>query len=580
MGDFDLVIRRGTVVDGSGVQPREADVAIVGGCIAEVGRVNGSGREEIDAKGLLVTPGFVDIHTHYDGQVTWENTLAPSSVHGVTTVLMGNCGVGFAPTLATEREALIDLMSGVEDIPEATLTAGIPFDWETFPEFLDSLERRHADVNFATQVPHGPVRLYVMGKRGAAREPATADDMARMAKIVRDGVAAGALGFTTHRSGAQRTKKGEIPPHETASEGELRTIVMALKDLGRGVIQGADDWADTHEEFSTELDMWSRLVRASGRPYSFALTQRTAQPELWRWLLEHVTNANREGIVIRGQVYPRPPGMLLGLDLSHHPFSACPTYKSDLAALPLERRVEEMRKPEVKRRLLAEDPDRSDRSSARETTWSRKIENMYELGDPPDYSPSRELKLTERAERMGLSPLELAYDLLVKDEGQTVLFFPINNFVAGTLDDALVMLKHPHTVLGIGDGGAHVGYICDASYPTHILTYWTRDRQGERLPLETAVKMLSNDTAKAVGLEDRGLIKRGYRADLNIIDYGKLTLHAPSAIFDLPAGGRRLRQPADGYAATIVNGVITYRDGKSTLTYPGRLIRGPQPSPN
>lgn len=572
---YDLVVRRGTLVDGTGAEPYEADVAVKDGRVAEIGRVAGYGREEIDAKNLLVTPGFVDIHTHYDGQVTWANTLGPSSAHGVTTAVMGNCGVGFAPCRPDQHEQLITLMEGVEDIPGIVMAEGIPWNWETFEDYLDALDQRRTDIDFATQVPHAPVRLYVMGKRGAAREPATASDIAQMTEIVRDGVAAGALGFSTSRTLLHRTMDGALTPTATVAEEELQSIVRALGSLGKGVVQMVDDFTDAGEDRSTEFEMWRRLVEASGRPLSFSLTQREGRPELWRYLLKYVADAQGAGLPIKGQVCARPIGLLFGLETSFNPFSTCPTYRT-VADLPLAARVVELRKPEVRARILAEAPgDPDPRALAR----SEYVAKMFELAEPPNYSPPPEARIDERARRAGVTPEEFAYDLMLSRDGNGMLFYPINNFADGTLDVVLAMMKNKNTVLGIADGGAHVGVICDASTPTHVLTYWTRDRPGERLPLARAVQMLAHDTARTVGLEDRGLLKVGYKADMNVIDYDALTLHAPNVAFDLPAGGRRLYQKADGYVATVVSGNVTYRDREPTGALPGRLIRGAQPLP-
>jgi N-acyl-D-amino-acid deacylase len=576
MPQFDLVVRGGTLVDGTGSDPFVADVAIADGRIVEVGRVRGSAREELDARDRLVTPGFVDIHTHYDGQVTWEQTLAPSSVHGVTTAVMGNCGVGFAPCRPEHHELLIRVMEGVEDIPGIVMAEGIPWNWETFPDYLDALAARRADIDFAAQVPHAPIRVYVMGTRGAAREPATASDIERMAELVRGGVAAGGLGFSTSRTLLHRTKDGSLTPTATAAEEELHGIACAVGSLGTGVLQMIDDFHDAGEGPSSEFEMWRRLASASGLPVSFNLTQREGQPERWRHLVGYVAAANRDGLQMRGQVCARPIGMLFGFECSYNPFSTTPTYRA-IATLPIADRVVELRKPEVRGRILAEAPGQPDPGVP---VRSHYVQNMYELGDPPQYSPLPAARIRARAEALGVSPEELAYDIMLGRGGTAMLYYPTNNFADGTLDAVLDMMKSEHTVLGIADGGAHVGLICDASAPTHVLTYWTRDRAGERLPLPAAVKMLSHDTAATVGLRDRGVLKAGYKGDLNVIDYDGLTLHAPRVAYDLPAGGRRLTQTADGYVASVVSGAVTYRDGRPTGAFPGRLVRGAQPSPN
>ena len=572
---FDLVVRGGLLADGRGGEPYAADVGITGGLVVELGDALGSGAEEIDATGLLVTPGFVDIHTHYDGQVTWENTLSPSSIHGVTTVVMGNCGVGFAPCKAEHRETLIKLMEGVEDIPGAVMAEGIPWDWESFPEFLDFLEHRECDIDFAVQVPHAPVRVYVMGKRGADREPPTPDELDAMKRIVQQGVAAGALGFSTSRTMIHRTKDGALAPTITTAENELTSIALGLREIDQGVLQMVDDFHGMTDDNSVDFDMWRRIVETSGRPLSFSLVQRLDAPERWQSLLHQVDLANSEGLKIIGQVCCRPIGLVFGLGLTTHPFYKCPSYQA-IADRPLAERVEIMRQAEFRARVLAEEPDDP---SPEMLLATRSVERMFEFTDPPNYSPSSKDRIGARAARLGVTPLELAYDLLLERDGKTMFLFPVGNFSDYTLEPALQMLKSQHTVLGIGDGGAHVGMICDASMTTHMLTYWTRDRDGERLPLGLAIKMLTRDTAAAVGLDDRGLIAPGYKADLNVIDYEHLTLNLPYPVNDLPAGGLRLTQIADGYVATVKSGIVTYNNGAHTGALPGRLIRGAQAAP-
>ncbi len=564
---FDLVVRSGTIVDGRGGEPFTGDVAVAGGRIAAIGRVSGFGRDEIDASGCLVTPGFVDIHTHYDGQITWEQTLAPSSDHGVTTVVMSNCGVGFAPCKPADRDLLLRLMEGIEDIPHAVMAAGIPWAWETFPEYLDFLDGRASDVDFAVQVPHAPVRVYVMGQRAADREPATADDIRRMSALVAEGVAAGGLGFTSSRTMNHRTRAGALAPTVTAAEEELRGIARGLGALGKGVLQMVDDFHLVSEEESVEFAMWRRIAAESGRPLSFSLFQSLADPQAWRHLLRMVERANADGVTIRGQVSSRPVGSLFGLELSTHPFLRTPTYEA-IAPLPFAERIAQMRRPEIRERLLAEAP------AALATMRFRDYGHMFAFGDPPDYSPPPEDRIDRRAAARGIGVLELAYEVLMERDGRGVLYGPSANFADGNLEPSLEMMRHPDTVLGLGDGGAHVARICDASLPTHVLAYWTRDRAGERLPLPAAVKMLTYDTAAAVGLRDRGVLAPGYRADVNVIAYDRLRLAPPRIVADLPAGGTRLKQHADGYVATMVAGVPTRRDGSPTGALPGRLVRG------
>ncbi len=567
---FDLVIRNGTVLDGTGAEPREADIAVQDGRIAAVGRIAGAGREEIDAKGLAVTPGFVDIHTHYDGQVTWDDRFTPSSGHGVTTVLMGNCGVGFAPCQPQDRDTLIKVMEGVEDIPELVMREGVPWNWQSFPDYLDALAARRCDIDFATQVPHAPVRVFVMGQRGVEREPATAEDMAAMSALVEEGVNAGALGFSTSRSLFHRTSEGVLTPTITAAEEELTAIARGLRRAGKGVIQLLDDFADTTTEGSTEFGMLRRLVEASGRPLSFTLLDISIYPNRWQTLLREVDRANRDGLAIRGQVAARPVALLYGLELSFHPFSTCPSYR-EVEGLPLGQKLARLRDPAMKARLLGEPPAYR---NPQMLAFMRSVGNMFVLGDPPDYTPPADQRLDARAAALGITPLELAYDLLIQGDGRTILFHPGANYTDCSDANMAAMLRDPNTVIALGDGGAHYGLICDASYTTHALTYWMRDRQGERLPLSWTVQQLTDAPARAVGLGDRGRLVPGYKADLNVIDLDRLKVSAPHPVHNLPGGGRRLEQKAEGYRATVVGGAVTYRDGEFTGALPGRLVRG------
>ncbi|MFZ5778990.1 MAG: N-acyl-D-amino-acid deacylase family protein [Pseudomonadota bacterium] len=567
---YDLVIRNGTVIDGTGAEPRDADVAVRDGRIVAVGPVSAARREEVDARGLVVTPGFVDIHTHYDGQATWDERFAPSSGHGVTTVLMGNCGVGFAPCRPQDRETLIRVMEGVEDIPEIVMREGVPWNWQSFPEYLDALAARRCDIDFATQVPHAPLRVFVMGRRGVDREPATTADMAAMARLVEEGLQAGALGFSTSRSLFHRTPDGALTPTITAAEEELAAIARGMRRAGRGVIQLLDDFQDATPEGSTEFAMLRRLVEISGRPLSFTLLDISLYPGRWKTLLREIERANADGLAIRGQVAARPVAVLYGLELSFHPFSTCPAYR-EVADLPLAQKLARLRDPAVRARLLAEEPVYSNPNML---AFMRNVGNMFVLGDPPDYTPSADRRLDARAAALGVTPLELAYDLLVSGDGRTILFNPGANY-AGCSDEAMAsMLRHDHTVIALGDGGAHYGLICDASYTTHALTYWTRDRAGERWPLAWTVRQLTDVPAQAVGLGDRGRLAPGYKADLNVIDLDGLRVAAPHPVHNLPGGGRRLEQKAEGYRATIVSGEVTYRDGTFTGVLPGRLVRG------
>ncbi len=572
---YDLVVRNGTVIDGTGAEPREADVAVQDGRIAAVGRVERAGRQEIDAKGLAVTPGFVDIHTQYDGQVTWDDRFSPSSGHGVTTVLMGNCGVGFAPCRPQDRDTLMKVMEGVEDIPELVMREGVPWNWQSFPDYLEALSNRHCDIDFATQVPHAPLRVFVMGKRGVDREPANASDMAEMAALVEEGLDAGALGFSTSRSLFHRTPDGALTPTITAGEEELAAIARGMRRVGKGVIQLLDDFADTTAEGATEFAMLRRLVELSGRPLSFTLLDISLYPGRWQTLLKEIERAHRDGLPIRGQVAARPVAVLYGLELSFHPFSTCPSYR-EVEDLPLDAKLARLRDPAMKAKLLAEQPTYR---NPQMLAFMRSAANMFVLGDPPDYTPPAERRLDARAARLGITPLELAYDLLVSGDGRTILFHPGANYTDCSDSNMASMLRHEHTVMALGDGGAHYGLICDASYTTHALTYWTRDRKGEHWPLPWAIRQLTDVPARAVGLGDRGRLAPGFKADLNVIDLDRLKVSAPRPVRSLPGGGRRLEQKAEGYRATIVNGEVTYRDGDFSGARPGRLVRGARSGP-
>jgi N-acyl-D-aspartate/D-glutamate deacylase len=572
MSDHDLVIRGGTVVDGTGAPARTADVAVRAGVITEVGRVDGAAARTIDADGLLVTPGFVDIHAHYDGQASWGERMIPSSWHGVTTVVAGNCGVGFAPVRPADHQRLIELMEGVEDIPGAVLAEGLTWEWETFPQFLDAVDGRPFDVDVALQVPHGALRLNVMGERGAAREAATPDDIAAMARQAAEAVEAGALGFTTSRTLNHRTSRGEPTPTLTAEADELVGIARAIGATGRGVLQAVSDFADVDAEFA----LFRRMAAESGRPMSFSLLQ-VGRSGSWRRQLELLADANSAGVPMTAQVAPRAVGLLLGLQCTLHPFLANPVFR-EIAGLPLDRQAAAMADPSFRDRLVAAARARRD-EGGRGGRLLEGFADMYELGDPPDYEPDPATSVAARAERDGVDPIDLAYDLVTADGGRAFLYVPLFNYADGNLDAAGEMLAHPHTVPGLGDGGAHLGTICDASFTTTLLTLWGRDRDRGRLELPYLVRQHTQDTARTVGLLDRGVLAPGYRGDLNVIDFDRLTARRPEMVHDLPAGGRRLVQAADGYVATVKAGQVTYRDGEATGPLPGRLVRGPQPAP-
>ena len=570
---FDLVIRGGTVADGTGAPAFEADVAVQDGRIAAIGKVKDAGLEEIDAKGKLVTPGFVDIHTHYDGQAVWSDRLAPSSLHGVTTAVGGNCGVGFAPCRPGDREMLVSLMEGVEDIPEVVMTEGLTWDWETYPEYLDAIAKRPHDIDFASQLPHSAVRVYVMGQRGADREPATEDDLKKMQAVVRNAIDAGALGFATSRLVIHKTGRGDPIPTYQAAEAELEAMALALKDAGRGVLQAV--FGTPGRTFEDEIDLLARLTRLSGRPASFSMAQSNENPEAWRGAMQRLREANANGPPIRAQVFPRPIGVVLGFDLSVNPFSLCPSYQP-LAKLPFAERVAALRHPQMRARLLMEEPGDALIPLAR---MGRRFEFMWPLGDPPNYEPSPEDSVASQARRRGIEPAELAYDLLLENDGHGLLLAALANYGSGSLDPIHSLITDPNSVLGLGDGGAHYGMICDSSYPTFVLQHWARDRKGERLSIEQAIKALTADPARTVGLLDRGVLAPGRKADLNVIDHDRIRLSKPKVLYDLPAGGRRVTQDAQGYEALIVSGQVVNREGEPTGALPGRLVRGPQAAP-
>ena len=574
MVDFDLVVRGGTVVDGSGGEPFEADVAVSKGRIAAVGKIAGRGREEIDAKGKIVTPGFVDVHTHYDGQATWENRLAPSSGHGVTSVVMGNCGVGFAPCRPDEHALLIRLMEGVEDIPGVVMREGIPWNWETFPEYFNQLAQRSFDADITGLVPHSALRVYVMGQRAVEREPSTEADRAEMARLLREAMNAGAMGFGTSRTLFHRSSDGKSIPTLNAPAEELMALAMALKDCGRGIIQYVSDFQDKATEFSQIREYIAR----SGRPFTFSMGQSNQDPENWREFVAFVRQANADGLKVRGQVLGRPVGFVLGHELTLNPFYSTETYRS-IAHLPFEARILKLRDPQIRAKIIAEQPDPNPVNALGRAV--RGFEAMFQLGDPPDYEQPPEASIASQARRTGITPEALAYDLMMEKDGRNPLYLAMANYGGGSLAASYEMLREPDIVPGLGDGGAHYGTICDSSYSTYLLSHWARDRKrGPTLPVQHVVRKLAYGTADLMGLNDRGLVKAGYKADLNVIDFDRLRLHPPEIKHDLPAGGRRLVQRADGYTATIVSGVPVYREGEATGALPGRLIRGPQPAPH
>jgi N-acyl-D-aspartate/D-glutamate deacylase len=492
----------------------------------------------------------------------------------VTTVVGGNCGVGFAPCRPGDRDMLISVMEGVEDIPEVVMTEGLTWDWETYPEYLNAIEKRPHDIDFASQIPHSAVRVFVMGQRGADREPATADDLAQMQAVVREAIDVGALGFATSRLVIHKTGQGDPIPTWQAAESELEAMAAALKDSGRGVLQAV--FGAPGRSFEDEIDLLSRLTRISGRPASFSMAQSNENPDAWRHVMQHLAEANAKGPPIRAQVYPRPIGVVLGFDLTINPFSLCPSYQA-LAKLPFAERLAALRDPQVRARLLMEDPGEALIPLAR---LGRRYDFMWPLGDPPNYEPSPNDSIAAEAARRGVEPAELAYDLLLENDGRGLLLVAIANYGSGSLDPIHSLITDPNSVIGLGDGGAHYGMICDSSYPTFVMQHWTRERSGQRLSLPEAVKSLTADPARTVGLLDRGVISVGRKADLNVIDHDRLRLAQPRVLYDLPAGGRRITQGASGYEALVVSGQIVSRGGQTTGALPGRLVRGQQPAPN
>jgi len=568
----DLVIRNGRVVDGTQAPAFEADIAIDGGVITAVGKGVGPGKREIDAAGKIVTPGWVDIHTHYDGQVTWDPYLSPSSWHGVTTAVMGNCGVGFAPVKRDRHEWLIELMEGVEDIPGSALVEGIKWNWETFPEYLDSLDAQERVLDVATQVPHSAVRAYVMGDRGARNEDATPEDIAAMSAIVAEGMEAGALGFSTSRTVVHTTKDGAVMPGTTAAADELLAIGKAMAAVGPGVFEMSSDMAPAEPEFD-----WMRAMSMdTGVTVTYSLLQSPLKPDNWVKLLELNADARAQGASIVAQIACRPTGLVLGWQSTIHPFVGRQTYR-DIAALPFEQRLERLKEPMVRAAILS---DPSKKMGPLGAIMTQGFDRMFRLQQPDgnlDYEPRAEDSIKALAEASGQSPDAIVYDMLMENDGRGYIYLPLLNYAEFNFDHIHAMMYDPNTVLSLSDGGAHCGVICDASFPTYMLTHWVRDRKrGPTLSLEKVVAMQTRDTARLYGLNDRGVLAVGMKADVNVIDFERLAIQAPEMVFDLPADGRRMIQRAKGYVATVVSGVVTYENGEATGAMPGKLIRGPQ----
>jgi N-acyl-D-aspartate/D-glutamate deacylase len=566
----DIVIRGGTIVDGTGKPAATGDVAIANGRIVAVGGKQGPGRREIDADGRLVTPGWVDVHTHYDGQAMWDPLLAPSCWHGVTTAMFGNCGVGFAPVKKHHRGALMDLMEGVEEIPNPVLAAGLSWEWETFPQFMDELERRPRAIDIAAQAAHLPLRVYVMGDRAVRREAATADDIAEMRQLTIEALRAGAFGFTTSRTDSHKTPDGELVPSRDADDHELLGIGSALGVTGTGAFGMNSDFDD--EAF--ELRWMTKLARETGRPVWFLLTDRYEDPERWRRLMTAVHKARADGLPITAQIAGRPIGVMMGVGTALNPFTVRPSYKP-IEALPIEEQWKRLRDPEVRRRILAEQPSEAEVAKLaqfRQSVISR-WERFFTMGNPPDYEPGPEKSVAVIAQRTGRPPDEVAYDYITGAEGQ-YLYFPVVNYVAGDHSPIYEMLNDPACLLGLSDGGAHCTSIVDAGVPTYMLTHWARDRaRGPKLPLEMLIKRQTSETADFFGLTDRGRLAPGLRADINVIDFDRLKVQKPELVHDMPAKGRRFVQRVDGYAMTMVAGQPIFEAGEHTGALPGKLVR-------
>ncbi|MBV9640019.1 MAG: amidohydrolase family protein [Mycobacteriaceae bacterium] len=570
---FDLLIKGGTIVDGLGAEPYVGEVAVKDGLIAAVGPVSGDAAREIDATGLLVTPGFVDLHTHYDGQAIWSDRMTPSSAHGVTTAVMGNCGVGFAPCRKEDHDVLVDVMAGVEDIPGVVMADGLPWDWETFPQYMDALEARRRDIDVAAYLPHSPLRVYVMGERGVEREPATADDLGKMRALAREAIETGALGFASSRFVLHKTAGGEQIPTYNAAREEIEAIARGVADGGGGLIQFIPDIPAGGYE--SVLGQVFEVAQDVGLPVTFSFVIGNSGDPIWPDVFTLIEKFTSAGTEISAQMFPRPIGLVIGLELSGNPFVFHPSYR-EIADLPLADRVAEMRKPEVRSRILADQPTAAGNPLL---FLARMWEWMFPLGEKPDYEPDRAQSVLARAKAKGVNPMEEAYDRLLDDDGHAMLLVAMGNYQDNSLDTVGQLLRRDDVVLGLGDGGAHYGMICDASFPTFLLAHWARDRASGRMSVAEAVRQLTSVPARVAGLADRGRLTQGYKADLNVIDHTALRLHRPVVSYDLPAGGRRLDQTADGYVATIVSGQLIAENGVPTEARPGRLVRGRQPAP-
>jgi N-acyl-D-aspartate/D-glutamate deacylase len=583
---YDIKIINGIIVDGTGAPGYAGDIAISEGRITALGSAPAEARETIDAKGAIVTPGFVDLHTHYDGQMSWDDEISPSALHGVTTCVMGSCGVGFAPVRPTDHAKLIDLMEGVEDIPGSALAEGLTWDWQTFPEYMSALDAKPHTIDFLAQVPHDPLRVYVMGDRALAEEDATSEDVAEMSRLVREALDAGAVGFSTGRSDNHRTAQGLPTPASEADAAELEGIAKAFVGSSHGVLMAVSDFnmALGDDHFNAEFDILERMAAAGGGArMSMSTMQRDGSPNQWKWILDRCEKANDKGHYLRCQVAPRAIGVMLGLQATFNPFMGFPSFKR-ISQLSLPEIVEQMRDPAFKKQLLTEksEPLAGDGSSIPPLAdeFLSKIDmvamRLYRLGETPNYEPPVSSCLAAEAMQKKENVLSVIYDALLEQDGKALLYFPLMNYTGMNLDAVHAMLTHPLALPGLSDGGAHVGTVCDASFPTFFLMHWGRDREENRIPVEKIVKMQTHDTAEFIGLEDRGVLAVGKRADINVIDLENLSLRHPEMRQDLPAGGQRLLQAADGYLVTMVNGEIIARNGELTSARPGRLVRSGQ----
>lgn len=587
--NYDLKIINGLVFDGEGSDPVETSIGVRDGVIAEIGACEGDAGQVIDAAGQIVTPGFIDLHTHYDGQVSWDADLQPSVNHGVSTVVMGSCGVGFAPVREADREKLVRIMEGVEDIPGTALTEGITWDWESLPDYMDALDAKPHSVDFAVQITHDPLRVYVMGDRAVFNEKATPQDIDEMQRLTREALEAGAIGFSTGRSDVHRSADGDWTPSSEATTEELAGIAKAFDGVGHGVLQAVNDFNLEREGdmFDEEFDIIENFAKASnGSPFSLSLMQRDFAPDQWLRIIDRAEKAKAKGLDMRLQTAPRGIGVTVGLQCTFHPFMGFPSYKA-ISQLPFAERVARMQDPAFKAQLLTEEsePMAGDGTpvppiaDALLAALDFVASKTFRLGDNPDYEQPAESSVLQMAQDKGVPTLEMIYDLLLEKEGKELLYFPIYNYTEMNYDNVYTMMQHPQAIMGLSDGGAHVGTVCDSSFPTYLLSYWTRDRKrGGKLELADAIRRLTSDIADYCGMSDRGRIKVGMKANINVINMDELRLFAPHMVQDLPAGGQRLLQEAHGYQAVIVAGQVVLENDKLTGRYPGRLVRMGQQS--